>query len=718
MFHVLIGLFLAVLVLLTPMPALANTGNCALFRTWNTGDSLTAPDLNASLTRVGIDSLNTDCLASFSATVTQMQSTRDPYVSGAEVLTTSTTGELQALRFALAKATGWGQWYRHTDRVAIASHNWLTNPSVETWTNGTAVAPTGWTLTGAGATVARNSSNVKHAGFSVSLTRAGTDTYLAQDVAALAMQGPVAWWQGRAVTMGAWARATVAGRARICVDDGVGTTCSSYHTGGSSFEYLALTRTLDIAATKVEARLRVDTGDTTAQFDGAALAIGPTVTDALPPTQAASQVPQLDFNWTFNGDQEIWGAGNSAAPTGWTLVGAGATVAKNTTTGQFKIGTASVSLTRAGTDLHLLQSVHLIAGFDPVARWQGKTVTFGMWVRATVANRARIAINDGVGQTSSDYHSGGSAFEFLKVTRTIDNAATLLETRALVDTGDTTAQFDGAILVIGASVSDVIPSGQEDALWKGHGQGRLVFASSTSVLLVRHNGRFLVINTRSEEIPGGGVSLSNSGLSASTFYYVYAFMSAGVMTLEASTSAPVVFSNNGVVVKNVAGGESHTLVGILFTNSATQFEDGPKARHVRSYFNRKAEALFNVDLGSAQTISTTGATVEVPNSRVSFVAFGGEVFHGTAQWRDTTQAATLSTVYLGAGIDGASSLTSSLVPPSTNAIFLASTVVATVGSTAGQHYGAMFVFINSGGGNLSIGQFSSIVATLQPGQQF
>lgn len=162
-------------------------------------------------------------------------------------------------------------------------------------------------------------------------------------------------------------------------------------------------------------------------------------------------------NFTQNGDFEQWDAGTSAPPTGWVLQGAGATVAKNTTAGQFKYGLASAALTRAGADAFLYQLIDTTPGFGSVAVWKNKTVTFGAWVRATVASRARVFCNDGVGVNYSSYHSGGGVLEFITVTRTLDAASTFVQVGLSVDTGDTTAQFDGAVFVRGNYVGDFIP---------------------------------------------------------------------------------------------------------------------------------------------------------------------------------------------------------------------------------------------------------------------
>jgi hypothetical protein len=181
------------------------------------------------------------------------------------------------------------------------------------------------------------------------------------------------------------------------------------------------------------------------------------------------------YNFIFNGDAEIWGAGPSAAPTGWTLAGAGATVARTTTAGQFKSGTAAASMTRAGTDCSLYCDVAAV--WPPAASWQGLTVTFGAWVRATVASRALVSINDGVGNSNSAFHSGGGGFEFLTVTRTLNAAATSVLCGLVVMTGNTTAQIDGAILVIGATCAGWVPAG-----WRGR-KAILQFSSGAQTLV-------------------------------------------------------------------------------------------------------------------------------------------------------------------------------------------------------------------------------------------
>ncbi|MFH1563813.1 MAG: carbohydrate binding domain-containing protein, partial [Nitrospirota bacterium] len=145
-----------------------------------------------------------------------------------------------------------------------------------------------------------------------------------------------------------------------------------------------------------------------------------------------------------NGNFENWTAGTSSAPDGWTLSGAGASVAREAST--IKLGTYSAKLTRAGTDTLLGQQIDLDKG---IAYWKGRTVTFGCWVYATVADRARLQINDDI-TTYSSYHTGDGTWQWLTVTKTIGVGATSIYVFGRVWTGNTSAYFDGAMCVEGS----------------------------------------------------------------------------------------------------------------------------------------------------------------------------------------------------------------------------------------------------------------------------
>ena len=175
------------------------------------------------------------------------------------------------------------------------------------------------------------------------------------------------------------------------------------------------------------------------------------------------------YNYVYNSDMETWGGGVAAPPTGWTLVGAGGSAARTTTAGQVKIGTAAVTLTRSGANMGIAQNFALV--YPPASFWQNQVVTCGAWARAVVATRARVLLSDGVVVTASAFHTGGGTFEFLTVSASISNIATTATITLDVSNGDTTVQYDGAICVLGGSITNWQPSG-----WVGR-SGTIVHTS-------------------------------------------------------------------------------------------------------------------------------------------------------------------------------------------------------------------------------------------------
>lgn len=155
-------------------------------------------------------------------------------------------------------------------------------------------------------------------------------------------------------------------------------------------------------------------------------------------------------------NMEDWVDGTSSAPTDHTLTGASATVAREGTI--VKRGTYSAAVTRVGADAVLYADY---AGF---ASYLGRQMTYGAWVYATVASRARLQIGDGIGTTNSSYHSGVAGWEFLTVTRNIDTTGTRIRCGLEVNTGNTTAYIDGGVLVEGSSVYTDLSSYLEE--WK------------------------------------------------------------------------------------------------------------------------------------------------------------------------------------------------------------------------------------------------------------
>lgn len=154
------------------------------------------------------------------------------------------------------------------------------------------------------------------------------------------------------------------------------------------------------------------------------------------------------------------------------------------------------------------------------------------------------------------------------------------------------------------------------------GECQLVCSSATALLLKRFNGKYLMINNQLEVIPVGGVSFANTGLSANTNYYIYAYMTGGVMTLYATSSGYSVDGETGIPICTVA--PHMTLVGFIRTNASSQFVDSTQYRFVRSYFNRPAAALY-VACPSDTGLSVGGWYEANGNFRIYYVCFADDV---------------------------------------------------------------------------------------------
>ena len=179
------------------------------------------------------------------------------------------------------------------------------------------------------------------------------------------------------------------------------------------------------------------------------------------------------------------------------------------------------------------------------------------------------------------------------------------------------------------------------------GQCYLSKASGTAVPLTLkpENGNLLWINGKIETIPDAGLTLASTGNIANTFYYIYAYMNSGVMTLEYSTTAYAVQAVTNVKIKS--GDPTRTLVGIAraYTSNATwssSFTD------VCSLFNPKDKTFISPNTTNGTTSTTMTQLSAVLDLR--FVTFSDRevVFRVFGAVNQSTNAAA---VYLDAILD-------------------------------------------------------------------
>jgi len=137
-------------------------------------------------------------------------------------------------------------------------------------------------------------------------------------------------------------------------------------------------------------------------------------------------------------------------PTYWTLESGAGTAGRSTT--QVRANTYSLALANtAGNGMVYAQSPLSSISATTNSYARSRQMIFGCWVYASAASRARIQVYDGIGSTTSSYHTGVAGWEWLTVVHTLDAAATVLTVRLEVATGTAiTTYWDGAVATWGS----------------------------------------------------------------------------------------------------------------------------------------------------------------------------------------------------------------------------------------------------------------------------
>ena len=181
---------------------------------------------------------------------------------------------------------------------------------------------------------------------------------------------------------------------------------------------------------------------------------------------------------------------------------------------------------------------------------------------------------------------------------------------------------------------------------------RLQVDSTSQLSLQRFQGGWIPTKAsgvwQATPIPASGPTVSNSGLTAATLYYVYAFDSAGVLALDApSTTAPATDTDTGIRIKT--GDASRTLVGMIFTDAGTPgtFVDSTAKRWCLNWFNRRALDLTGTFSADRTSTSTTFAEINT-EIRLQFLTWADEaVWMGASGTAGNSNAGQASSSALG-----------------------------------------------------------------------
>jgi hypothetical protein len=182
--------------------------------------------------------------------------------------------------------------------------------------------------------------------------------------------------------------------------------------------------------------------------------------------------------------------------------------------------------------------------------------------------------------------------------------------------------------------------------------GQCVLAKSgANLVLTPLRGNLLTVNNKACSIPDAGLTLAPTGLTPSTFYYIYATATAGaVNALEASATVPATEVGTGNRIKS--GDATRSLVGAAYVIAGPAFADTDGNLLVLSWFNRrrkKSRTAFTTDR------TTTSDTVAELNSEIrgNFISWADEMVDASLQ-AAPRGSATPNQIVSGIGIDSTS----------------------------------------------------------------
>ena len=179
------------------------------------------------------------------------------------------------------------------------SPNLLHNEDFALWQNGASLAPDGWTLAGASATIARSATGIR-SNYGATLTRVGADATLYQSLSPQLVQW-ICRRQGAVFTpmqAGAWLVTSTAAVARVGIYNGSTTTWASYAVAASSRpQWLSVSYTPTATDTDLRIVCSVDTTNAAATWHSAVFMQGATLPTQLK-DEGSQAYPEIECHYT------------------------------------------------------------------------------------------------------------------------------------------------------------------------------------------------------------------------------------------------------------------------------------------------------------------------------------------------------------------------------------------------------------------------------------
>ena len=223
-----------------------------------------------------------------------------------------------------------------------------------------------------------------------------------------------------------------------------------------------------------------------------------------------------------------------------------------------------------------------------------------------------------------------------------------------------------------------------------------------NLLLSAAKGNRLSIAGVPEIIPSAGVTLAATGLTPGTVYYIYAYMNAGTMTLEASTTAYAIGTTSPYIGWATKSGDTtRTLVGQADCVTGPAWVDSSTRVGVLSWFNRTRKTSVTTFTANRSVASGGGTAAEVNSEiRNTFLAWPDEYVTADAvgAWQVTGAATGYSEIIFDAGSAG-SSRPSATATATATSLALARTAAL----NTGRHYATIYAYAVGGTNVVFIG---------------
>ena len=184
-------------------------------------------------------------------------------------------------------------------------------------------------------------------------------------------------------------------------------------------------------------------------------------THNLPATFATRTILQNVLggtNMVADSTMVVWAAGDSAAPSYYTLSGTGAAVARagdGLADTNRKVGPYCAKVTYGSAVAYLSQTLVGTTEWGVLDNLEGFEVSLGCWVKGSAAGVAFIRVDDGSGSPSDSDDNTSTAWEWLSVNHTIASTATELTVRMAVESGS--AHFSGLTAILINDTVHLVP---------------------------------------------------------------------------------------------------------------------------------------------------------------------------------------------------------------------------------------------------------------------